>query len=316
MSLVIFMENTVKRMFKEISNELGIKCTLLSKDWIFMLEKGKVTRFFAGYKSALNDHAVGMVIDDKYALYDALKEKSLPVSEYNIVYGERVTEDYANGCNNFLYVKKYFYDHNQDVVVKPNDGTCGRDVYRVRDIEMLEELYNRLTRKYFSINIGPFYHIVNEYRFVVYNGISRIAYKKNKPVVYGDGVSTIRDLLIEFNSKYFNNKLNDPVYDRVLNSGEEFEYNWKFNLSQGAKASEITDKDLYNRLNEIAINAAKSIGLKFGSVDIIVTEDNQALILEMNSGVMLENYIEQFSDGYSKARELYKDVIIEMFKTD
>ena len=106
------------------------------------------------------------------------------------------------------------------------------------------------------------------------------------------------------------------MYDRVLNNNEEFEYNWKFNLSQGAVASEITDRDLYNKLEKIAIDSAKNVGLKFGSVDIIVTEDNQALILEMNSGVMLENYIEQFSDGYSKAKELYKEVIIEMFKTE
>ena len=308
------MESTVKRMFKEISEELGLKCTLLSKDWIFMLEKEGVTRFLAGYKSSLNDHALGMVIDDKYALYDVLKEKRLPVSEYNIVYGERVLEDYAIGCNNFSYVRKYFYDHNQDIVLKPNDGTCGRDVYRVRDINELEELYNRLTRKYFSINMGPFYHIKNEYRFIVFDGQVRIAYKKNKPVVYGDGISTIRDLLIRFNKRYFTSRLNDPMYDRVLASGEEFEYNWKFNLSQGAVASKIDDTDLYNKLKSIALNSAETVGLRFGSVDIIVTEEGNALILEMNSGVMLENYIEQFSDGYENAKALYKDVIREMFR--
>ena len=301
-------------MFKEISDELGIKCTLLSKDWIFMLEKNGVTKFFAGYKSALNDHAVGMVIDDKYALYDVLKDKNKPVSEYNIVYGERVQEDYAVWCNNFEYVRKYFYDHNQDIVLKPNAGTCGRDVYRVRDVTELEELYNRLTKRYFSINMGPYYHIVNEYRFIVYNGDVRIAYKKNKPVVYGDGNSTLRQLLVKFNRGYFVGKLNDSMYDRALNNGEEFEYNWKFNLSQGAVASEITDEDLYNTLKGIALDASKAIGLKLGSIDIIYTEKGEALILEMNSGVMLENYIEQFSDGYNNAKALYKDVIEEMFR--
>lgn len=308
------MENTIKKMFNEISRELGIKCTLLSKDWIFMLERDGVTRFLAGYKSALNDHALGMVLDDKYALYDVLKEKNIPVTEYNIVYGERVKEDYAQGCNSFDYVKDYFYSHNNDIVLKPNDGTCGRDVYRVRDINELEELYNRLTRKYFSINMGPFYHIKNEYRFIVLDGKVRIAYKKNKPVVYGDGKSTIRDLLVKFNSRFFTDKLDDPIYDKVLNVGEEYEYNWKFNLSQGAIASEITDNELYSRLEQIALNAANKVGLRFGSVDIIVTEDGKALILEMNSGVMLENYIEQFSNGYNNAKELYKEVISEMFR--
>ncbi len=308
------MVNMVKKMFKEICSELDIKCTLLSKEWIFMLEKNGVIHFFAGYKSSLNDHALGMVVDDKYALFDVLKEKGLPVSEYNIVYGERVLEDYASGCNNFEYIKDYFYTHGMEVVLKPNDGTCGRDVYRVRDINTLKKLYDKLTNKYYSINIGPFYNIKNEYRFIVFDGKVRIAYKKNKPVVYGDGFSTIRDLLIRFNSKYFSDKLNDSKYDKVLDIGEEFEYNWKFNLSQGAIASEISEEELFNKLSKIALEASSSIGLRFGSVDIIYTEDEQALILEMNSGVMLDNYIEQFSEGYDKAKALYKDVIAEMFK--
>ena len=307
------MENIIKTMFKDICNELDIKCTLLSKDWIFMLEKDGVTHFFAGYKSGLNDHALGMVLDDKYALYDVLKDKSLPVAEYNIVYGEKVLEDYAIGCNNLEYVISLFNKYNKDVVIKPNDGTCGKDVYRVRDLDKLEKLYYKLTNKYYSINIGPFYNIKNEYRFVIYNGEVRIAYKKNKPLVIGDGKSTIRELLNKFNDSFFVDKLNDSKYDKVLDKGEEFEYNWKFNLSGGAVASKITDKKLYNRLSNIALEASNDIGLKFGSVDIIYTNTNEALILEMNSGVMLEKYIEQFEDGYDIAKELYKDVIKEMF---
>ena len=72
------MENTIKKMFKEICNELGIKCTLLSKDWIFMLEKDDKRKFLAGYKSSLNDHALGMVLDDKYALFEVLKTLDIP----------------------------------------------------------------------------------------------------------------------------------------------------------------------------------------------------------------------------------------------
>jgi hypothetical protein len=301
-------------MFKDICNELGIKCTLLSKDWIFMLEIDDKRKFFAGYKSSLNDHALGQVIDDKYALFEVLKTLDIPVADYNIVYGPRISEDYAQGCNNFDYVKDYFLKNQGYVVLKPNDGTCGRDVYRVNTLEDLEILYNKLTNKYFSINMGPYYNIKNEYRFIVFNDEVRIAYKKNKPVVYGDGVSTIRDLLINFNSKYFSDRLEDSSYDRVLNVGEEFEYNWKFNLSQGAVATEIDNDELYGKLKDLALRSAQSLGLKFGSVDIIVTEDDEIMILEMNSGVMVENYIEQFKDGYDNAKKLYKDVIIEMFR--
>ena len=308
------MEQKAKKMIYDICSELGIKCKLLSKDWIFMLEKDNKTRFLAGYKSSLNDHALGSVLDDKYALYDVLRAKGLQVCEYNIVYGNHVTEDYALGCNDFNYVKEYFNNHKQEIVLKPNDGTCGRDVYKITDLQDLEEKYNKLTKKHFSINMGPFYHIKNEYRFIVLNNEVKIAYCKNKPIVYGDGKKAVRELLREFNYNFFSTRLKEEEYNRVLNVGEVFEYNWKFNLSQGAIATEIRDKDLYNKLEKIALNAVKAIELKFGSVDIILTEEGKALILEMNSGVMVDNYIEQFSDGYNKAKQMYKEVIKEMFR--
>ena len=297
------MENTVKNMFKDICRELDIKCTLLSKDWIFMLEKNGVTRFFAGYKSGLNDHALGKVVDDKYALYDVLREKGFPVCEHHIVYSEKITEDYAIGCNTFDDVKDYFYQHHQDVVLKPNNGTLGMDVYRVQDVDELDHLYHQLTDKYDSISMCPYYYIQNEYRFIVLDGKVRHSFKKERPIVYGDGKSTLRELLIAFNDTYFENILEDSKYDRVLDVGEEFVYNWKFNLSQGSISTEITDKDLYQRLESLALRSANSIGLNFGSVDIIVTEEGEALILEMNSGVML----------YEKTKPLYKEVIHNLF---
>ena len=112
------MEKKAKDMILDVCNELGIKCSLLSKDWIFMLEKDNKTRFLAGYKSSLNDHALGAVVDDKYALFDVLNNKKYPVCDYNIVYGEKVTEDYAIGCNSFDYVKDFFYKHNEEIVLK------------------------------------------------------------------------------------------------------------------------------------------------------------------------------------------------------
>ena len=299
------MDNASRKMFIDICGELGIKCTLLSKDWVFMLEKDGITRFFVGSKSPLNNYTVGEIIDDKYALYCILKEKGLPVVEYNIVYCENNHNDFAIDCNSIEYVKDYFYNNNQDIVLKPCRGTCGRDVYRIKDIQKLEQTYNMLTSKYYSISMSPFYHIKNEYRFIVLDNEIRISYKKDNPVVYGDGKHTIRELLFRFNRDYFFDILDDSFYDRILDVDEKYEYNWKHNLALGSISSEIKDKNLYDKLASIAISAAKEIGLRFGSIDIVVTEDDEYLIMEINSGVML----------YNKTRPLYKEVILKMFNS-
>ena len=300
------MDNASRKMFIDICNELGIKCTLLSKDWVFMLEKDGITRFFVGTKSPLNDYSLGRILDDKYALYCVLKEMGIPVVEYNIVYREDNHDSYVGNCNSFEYVKEYFYNHNQDIVLKPNRGTCGIDVYRVRDINYLDEIYHSLTSKYYSISMSPFYHIKNEYRFIVLDGEVRSSYMKHKPIVYGDGIHSIRELLMEFNSDYFNDLLNDSIYDRILDINEEYEYNWKFNLALGSISTKIDDSELYNKLESIALDVSNKIGLRFGSVDIIETEDSEYLIIEMNSGVMI----------YEKSIPIYKEVLLKMFSED
>ena len=299
------MDDASKKMFIDICSELGIKCTLLSKDWVFMLEKDGITRFFVSSKSPLNDHALGEILDDKYALYCVLKEKGLPVVEHNIVYSENNHNSYAIGCNSFEYVKEYFYNNNKDIVLKPNCGTCGIDAYRVGDINELNRIYHLLTNKYYSISMNPFYHIKNEYRFIILDGEVRNSYKKYKPVVYGDGTHSIKELLIDFNKEYFDGILNDSIYDRVLDVDEEYEYNWKYNLSLGSISTKIDDNDLYEKLKDIALTASKEIGLRIGSIDIIVTDEDECLIIEMNSGVML----------YEKTKSLYKEIILKMFNS-
>ena len=59
----------------------------------------------------------------------------------------------------------------------------------------------------------------------------------------------------------------------------------------------------------MAIEIAKKIGLGFGSIDIIKTSDNELFVMEINSGVMMENFIKQIPEGYSIAKKIYTKVI-------
>ena len=145
------------------------------------------------------------------------------------------------------------------------------------------------------------------------DGEPELLYSKYLPIVIGDGNKTIRDLLIEFNQNYFANKLEDSKYDRVLDKDEKFQYNWKFNLSQGSIAKKVNDEELTERIISIAKKVCEEINLKFGSVDIIQTKDNKLYVLEVNSGVMMDNYISLMPDGYMTAKNIYKKAIEKMF---
>lgn len=309
------MKNCFKEIIQKICDEDNIRCKFLSKDWVIMLEKGGKTRFISGYKFDLNSHGLGLIADDKYALYEVLREKGIPVIEHRIVYNQTNQLEYAIGCNTREYVKEYFMKNNNQMVIKPNDGTCGHNVFKVTEINDIDKILDKLFANNYSISMCPFYDIKHEYRVIMLEGENKLLYAKYLPIVTGDGNKTIRQLLLEFNYDYFIDKLKDSKYDRILAAEEKFEYTWKFNLSQGSIAKKVEDKSLESRLIKIAKQVCKEINLKFGSIDIVQTTDDTLLVLEVNSGVMLENYIRLHPDEYVTAKNIYKSAIEALFKS-
>lgn len=78
-------------------------------------------------------------------------------------------------------------------------------------------------------------------------------------------------------------------------------------------ARRIEDEQLLKKLTKIAKEIASKINLKFGSVDIIETTDNKLLALEVNSGVMLDNYIRLNPIDYNIVKEIYTEAIETLF---
>ncbi len=307
------MNNNFRRIIKEICKEENIKYNFISKDFVTVLKKDNKIRCLFGYKIGLNDHALGEVCDDKYATYDLLKILNIPVIEYKIVYNTDNLNSYAKNCNNYQYVHNYFKDNNNNIVIKQNTGTCGIGVYHIKDESEIDPILNKLFKNNYSISMCPYYDIVNEYRLIVINNEIVLKYAKYKPVVIGNGKDTIKDLLLEFNYPFFKDRLNDNKYNKILKDKELFEYNWKFNLSGGAICRKINDKELDNKLCKLALEIANKINLKIGSIDIINTKDNHLHVLEINSGVMLDNFINLNKDGFKIAKDIYKKAIISLF---
>ena len=307
------MSKMFREIIAEVCKENDIKYTFLSKDWVIMLEKGGNTKFISGYKFDLNPHGIGEIIDDKYGLYSVLNHYNIPVVEHNIVYSKTNQHDYAIGCNTYEYVKDYFIKNNNHIVIKSNTGTCGKDVYNVTSIDEIDNILEDMFSRNHSVSMCPFYNIKNEYRVVMLNEENMLTYSKNLPRVIGDGKKSIRELLFKFNLQYFQNKLDDEKYDRILKTNEEYIYNWKFNLSKGSIAKEVEDINLLNKLTKIATDVSNCINLEFGSVDIIETTNGDFLVLEVNSGVMIENYIKQNPDEYIRVKEIYNEAVKSLF---
>jgi len=293
-----------QKLIKTICDEENIKFKLVSKDWIMILEKDNKTRYITGYKFESNNHALGLICDDKYALYEVLSHFNIKVAEHYIVF-----KNYDR--NKIIeYASKY----NYHLVVKINEGTCGNDMYQVTNEEELFKMIDKLLVKAFSISLSPFYDIKNEYRSIIYKGNIELFYGKKRPIVIGNGKSTVYELLLEFNNNYFSKIKDHSNLDYILEKDKIYEYGWQHNLSKGAIPFYVEDNDIKSKIQNLALEVANKLNLNFVSVDIIELTNNNIMVLEINSGVMMENFMKIMDNGENISKEIYRKVISDLFK--
>ena len=171
------MNTEFHEIIKEICKENNIKIDILSEGWIIVLQKKSKKKFIVGHKFDINNHALGKILDDKYGTYEILKLSDVPVCEHSIAYSQVNQSTYAIKYNTLNYYIEIFNKYNQDIVIKENTGTCGKNVNRIKSIEELKEYYdNNKSEK--SLSICPFYKIINEYRVIVLNNKVELIYKK------------------------------------------------------------------------------------------------------------------------------------------
>lgn len=300
----MYKEKQFNKIIEQICKENNIQYEELSDDWIIKLKKNNQNKFLVGYKFDLNNQATAEICNDKFALYAVLNSEGIPVIKYNILFRNEEGK-----------LKHYFEEYNQNVVLKPNNGTCGSNVMHICDYTELEKEYEKLISKCYSVDICPFYEIENEYR-VIYLPNKQHIYKKVKPIIIGDGVHTVKELLMQFNGEYFSkdsNLKNQKVsVDYIPKLGEKIEYEWRFNLSKGAKIADVTD-DEKAVLMELVNRIVKVINLKFVSIDIVKLSNNEFMVMEINSGVMMENLIKLDKNGEKIAKDIYMEAVNMMF---
>lgn len=307
----------LQRIIKQIALENDLSYEVLSCDLIIKLTKDNKIRYINGYKFGLNSHSLGLILDDKYATYELLNSLGISVCKHHILFRPTNHNSYAKNYNSFDYCYDLFLKYNKNVILKVNNGTCGDGVYHITTKKELKKVYNHLLKYNFSISLCPYYDIKNEYRVILLNNEIKIMYGKINPVVIGNGKDKLIDLLKDFNINYFGYKANlkkNINYNKVLKKDEKFIYDFKYNLSKGSIITEDIDKETKSIISKMAKDVSKKINLGFGSIDIIKTNDDKYYVLEINSGVMIENYIKLTSDGFKKAKKVYEEAVLEMFK--
>jgi len=159
------------------------------------------------------------------------------------------------------------------IVVKPVSGSGGRDVHIVADGASAASLIESKQTPGWAAS--PFCDIAAEYRVIMLDGQALLSYEKSQPV--------------------------------------ELEGLRFFNLGLGAKPQDISDPQLFRSVTEIAHNVCEHLSLRLASVDVVRLVTGELMVMEVNDGLMMENYARHSPEYKNRAATIYDAVVAAMF---
>lgn len=314
---ILMQERSFHVLMRELCSEMGIEMKKLSYDWILQLSKDGKVRHITGNRFDINPEATGNIACDKYATYEVLKSQNVPVIEHTMVFNPAKRAGCISDDGNSLTIVSEFLK-NGTLVVKPNNGCEGQGVTLCHTLKETEVALQKLFAHQPSASICPYYNIVTEYRTFYLNGEVYLVYGKTKPYVTGDGVSTLQTLIEGINlpeKSVVSENLGYLDLDYVPQNGEKVEISWKHNLSGGAISTVLEKSDEhYDEIVKLSIMAGRAMNIKFATIDIIQTTDDEFYVLEINSGVGATIFTELVDGGYDMVKAIFKKALEEMFK--
>jgi D-alanine-D-alanine ligase-like ATP-grasp enzyme len=185
----------------------------------------------------------------------------------------------------------YFKQLGARAFVKPLQGSRGDFAQILHGEAALERYLPAVSKHYDAVLIQP---IVtgHEYRIFLLDDEAVFSLRKYPPFVLGDGISSIRDLLIAHNAAMQARGLSpspaaamsEPSLDVVLPSGERWELPGRMNLSAGGRMEFEAPRS--EAALAAARKAAQALGLRVAAVDLFtdIGGDPDAIrIIEVNS---------------------------------
>jgi glutathione synthase/RimK-type ligase-like ATP-grasp enzyme len=181
------------------------------------------------------------------------------------------------------------------VVVKPNEGTSGKDVILATTRPALELAASRIFSSYPGLAVSPYVEIEDEIRVILIDDVPAVVYRKDRPAVTGDGTHSLLELAVvatppERRSVVLGGLFADvdrAELDAILPPGQRRVLNWRHNLDSGATPIMLDEGEIKTACVQLAVRAARAIGIRFASIDV-VQADGDWKVLEINSGVMME----------------------------
>jgi len=269
--------------FQEIDGGTGLVFSIASPD--------KRLHFGAGRCSwyPQNNATASALASDKYFTNVVLESAGIPTlgGEYFFLHERR--RAHRGAGHEREDALKHFKKLGASAFVKPLQGSRGDFAQAVHGEASLIRYLAEVSQYYDAILMQP---IVSglEYRIFLLDDAMVYSARKYPPFVLGDGIGSIRDLLIAHNGALRSRGLSpvaadpDASLDTVLPKGERWDIPGRMNLSAGGTM--VLEAPRSEAALILAKDAARALGLRVAAVDMFtdIEADPQAMrVIEVNS---------------------------------
>jgi glutathione synthase/RimK-type ligase-like ATP-grasp enzyme len=176
-------------LVREICKAEKIMFESLSHGYVMRLTKNNESRHIFGSYWDINSAASDRIACDKTACYVLLTKSGIPAIAHELLYNPLRRAGWAGKKGAWARAVLFFKKHNSRVVLKPNQGTKGQDIYLCKSIPELEAAAQAIFANYPDAALSPYREIENEYRVFYLNGTCAFAYGKTKGYTWQHNLS-------------------------------------------------------------------------------------------------------------------------------
>jgi glutathione synthase/RimK-type ligase-like ATP-grasp enzyme len=295
-----------------------IKVELKAQGWLIAMKRGPQRRFAFGYDLGLNSAVAHRIANDKSATADVLGICGIPCVPHTAFLSPKMYK-FITPSGAWTEMLGLLKQNPEGLVVKPNEGTGGMLVFKVGTEPELEVAANEIFASERSLAISPYLEIEDEVRVILIDYRPIVVFSKSRPSVVGDGKRSVLELATATMAagqlatvlSGLAGEISKASLNEVPPAGHHRALNWRHNLGAGAQAVVLEHAEpRAAACIELALEAARSIEMRFGSIDIVQV-DSGWKVLEINSGVMMEQLSQSHPELVQAAYNAALDTIFE-----
>ena len=157
----------------------GISVDVRAGGWLIAMRRGGISHFAFGYDIGLNSAIAHRLANDKSATSEVLQTAGVPCIPHHLFLNPKLGAHVAGPAwrDAMLAV---LHDNPQGVVVKPNEGTSGRSVFKVTTQSELDHAVGEIFSMSVGLVISPYVAIEEEVRVILLDEAPRIVYSKQR----------------------------------------------------------------------------------------------------------------------------------------